>query len=185
MSEPPIVVIYAHPAPTRSRVNQPLADALAALPQVQVRDLYRSYPDYDIDVVPEQRALAKAEIVVLQYPVHWYSVPPLLKLWLDEVLEYGWAYGPGGTALRGKSMLAVASTGGTFDSYDADGSHGHPIGDFLLPLEQTALLCGMNWLPPVVLHDADNADAAVLADHIAHVCGRIGTSAAADAEVRA
>ena len=54
----------------------------------------------------------------------------------------------------------------------------------MLPLEQTALLCGMNWLPPVVLHDADNADAQALADHIAHVCGRLGTDAM-PAEVRA
>ena len=132
---------------------------------------------------------AAADTVVLQYPVHWYSVPALLKLWLDEVLEYGWAYGPGGTALRGKSVLAVASTGGTFDSYGPEGNHGHPIEAFLLPLEQTARLCGMDWLPPLVLHDADNTDAHVLAGHIAHVCRRIGahegSPPAAGAEVRA
>ncbi len=173
MTEPPIVVIYARPTPSRSRVNRPLADALAALPQVQVRDLYRSYVDYDVDVVAEQRVLSVSDTIVLQFPVRWYSVPALLKLWLDEVLEPGWAYGPGGTALRGKSLLAVVSTGGTADAYGPDGTHGHPIGDFLLPLEQSALLCGMNWLPPVVLHDANNADAQALAEHIAHVCGRL------------
>jgi glutathione-regulated potassium-efflux system ancillary protein KefF len=43
----------------------------------------------------------------------------------------------------------------------------------------------MNWLPPVVLHDADNADANALADHIAHVCGRLGTSQAGTSEARA
>nr|WP_084791918.1 MULTISPECIES: NAD(P)H-dependent oxidoreductase [Cupriavidus] len=188
-SESPIVVIYAHPTPGRSRVNRPLAEALASRPHIDVRDLYCRYVDYDIDVVAEQRALAAADTVVLQYPVHWYSVPPLLKLWLDEVLEYGWAYGPGGTALRGKSMLAVASTGGTFDSYGPEGNHGHPIEAFLLPLEQTARLCGMDWLPPQVLHDADNTDTQALAEHIAHVCRRIGahtdSPVAAGAEVRA
>ncbi|WP_427311711.1 NAD(P)H-dependent oxidoreductase [Cupriavidus sp. H39] len=184
MTEPPIVVIYAHPAPSRSRVNRPLADALSALPQVQVRDLYRSYVDYDIDVVAEQRVVSVSDTIVLQFPVRWYSVPALLKLWLDEVLEPGWAYGPGGTALRGKSLLAVVSTGGTADAYGPEGIHGHPVAEFLLPLEQTALLCGMTWLPPVVLHDAHNADAQALADHIAHVCGRLGTHAV-PAEVQA
>ncbi|RZT29672.1 glutathione-regulated potassium-efflux system oxidoreductase KefF [Cupriavidus agavae] len=169
MDEPPIVVIYAHPAPRRSRVNHPLAEALAELPHVEVRELYKRYVDYDIDVVAEQRLLATAETVVLQFPVRWYSVPALMKLWLDEVLEHGWAYGPGGTALRGKSMLAVVSTGGHADAYGPDGVHGHPIGDFLLPLEQTALLCGMSWLPPVVLHDADRADPDAVALHIEHV----------------
>lgn len=169
MNEPPIVVIYAHPTPRRSRVNHPLAEALAALPHVEVRELYRLYVDYDIDVVAEQRLLSTAETVVLQFPVRWYSVPALMKLWLDDVLESGWAYGPGGTALRGKSMLAVASAGGHADAYGPDGAHGHPIEDFLLPLEQTALLCGMTWLPPVVLHDADNADTDAVARHIEHV----------------
>ena len=148
MTEPPIVVIYAHPAPRHSRVNRPLADALAALPHVEVRELYRLYVDYDIDVVAEQRLLSTAETVVLQFPVRWYSVPALLKLWLDDVLENGWAYGPGGTALRGKSMLAVVSTGGHTDAYGPDGAHGHPIGEFLLPLEQTAQLCGMTPTTP-------------------------------------
>ena len=169
MNEPPIVVIYAHPAPRRSRVNHPLAEALAELPHVAVRELYSLYVDYDIDVVAEQRLLSTAETVVLLFPVRWYSVPALLKLWLDDVLEMGWAYGPGGTALRGKSVLAVVSAGGQADAYGPDGTHGHPIGDFLLPLEQTALQCGMSWMPPIVLHDADRADTDAVALHIEHV----------------
>ncbi len=185
MTEPSIVVIYAHPTPRRSRANRPLAEALDGLPQVQVRDLYGRYVDYDIDVVDEQRALSTAEMIVLQYPVRWYNVPALLKLWLDEVLESGWAYGPGGTALRGKSLLVMASTGGHADSYTPEGNHGHTIDEFLLPLEQTAQLCGMTWLPPVVLHDADNVDTARLAEHIEHAVRRLHAPAAASrGEVR-
>jgi glutathione-regulated potassium-efflux system ancillary protein KefF len=135
-------------------VNRTLAAALDALPQVHLHDLYRRYPDYDIDVVAEQRSLATAGTVVLQFPVYWYSVPALLKLWIDEVLERGWAYGPGGTALRGKSMLVLATTGGQADSYGAEGAHRHEMAAFLLPLAQTARLCGMEWLPPVILHNA-------------------------------
>lgn len=188
MTPPRILVIYAHPAPRRSRVNKPLADALASLPGVAIHDLYRRYPDFDIDARTEQAAVEAAELIVFQFPVQWYMTPSLLKEWLDVVLEMGWAYGPGGTALRGKSVLAVASTGGTFDSYGPEGNHGHPIEAFLLPLEQTARLCGMDWLPPLVLHDADNTDAQALAGHITHVCRRIGahegSPATAGAEVR-
>ncbi|WP_423198413.1 MULTISPECIES: glutathione-regulated potassium-efflux system oxidoreductase KefF [unclassified Cupriavidus] len=176
MDEPPIVVIYAHPAPRRSRVNHPLAEALAELPHVEVRDLYRHYVDYDIDAVAEQRAVSAADVIVLQFPLRWYSVPALLKLWLDDVLEFGWAYGPGGTALRGKSMLVVVSTGGQADAYGPDGMHGRPIEDFLLPLQQTATRCGMDWLDPIVLHDADNADADALAHHIEHVARHLSPS---------
>lgn len=51
-----ILVIYAHPAPRRSRANKPLARALASLPGVAMHDLYRQYPDFDIDVRVEQEA---------------------------------------------------------------------------------------------------------------------------------
>lgn len=183
MTEPPIVVIYAHPAPRRSRVNHPLAEALAELSHVEVRELYRRYVDYDIDVVAEQRALSGADVVVLQFPLRWYNVPALLKLWLDDVLEPGWAYGPGGTALRGKSMLAVVSTGGQADAYGPDGMHGRPIEDFLLPLQQTATRCGMSWVAPIVLHDADNADADALALHIEHVARHLSPSSPLPADI--
>ncbi|WP_426990111.1 NAD(P)H-dependent oxidoreductase [Cupriavidus sp. 30B13] len=178
-AEPPILVIYAHPRPRLSRVNQPLASALRALPAVTVHDLYARYTDYDIDVVEEQRALARAATLVLQFPVQWYSVPALLKLWMDEVLESGWAYGPGGTALRGKSMLVAASTGGHADSYGPDGTHGHGIDEYMLPLAQTAVLCGMNWLAPLVLHDANQVDKDALAGHIARVSGVLGAAGVA------
>ena len=49
---------------------------------------------------------------MLLHPIQWYSMPALKKLWLDDVLTYGWAYGPGGTALQGKDIWLVATTGG-------------------------------------------------------------------------
>ncbi|MEZ5580673.1 MAG: NAD(P)H-dependent oxidoreductase [Candidatus Competibacteraceae bacterium] len=71
-------------------------EAAAAVPGVAVRNLYERYPDFDIDARAEQQAIQSAELLVFQYPTYWYSPPPLLKLWIDTVLEPGWAYGPGG-----------------------------------------------------------------------------------------
>ncbi len=47
-------------------------------------------------------------------------MPPLMKLWLDEVFAFGWAYGPGGRALRGKDLWLVGRHGGPQDSYHPD-----------------------------------------------------------------
>ena len=163
------LVIHAHPRASASIVTEALRRTLSSQPDTTERPLYHLYPDFDIDIAAERAALNEADLVVWLSPVYWYSVPALLKHWFDQVLAYGWAYGPGGTALRGKSMLVVVSTGGHADAYGPDGSHGHPIADFLLPLEQTALLCGMTWLPPVVLHDAGNADPEAIAQHVEHV----------------
>ena len=57
MTSSRILVVYAHPAPRRSRVNKPLARMLAGLPGVAMHDLYWHYPDFDIDVRTEQEAL--------------------------------------------------------------------------------------------------------------------------------
>jgi glutathione-regulated potassium-efflux system ancillary protein KefF len=149
-----ILVLLAHPDLRHSRVCRLLSDRLRALPGLRLRDLYALYPDYWIDVEAERAALLPARLVVWLHPVHWYGATPLLKLWMDEVLGHGWAFGPGGTQLAGKDLLLVASTGGGAASYSASGSHGGPFELFLPPYRQTAHLCRMRFLDPMLLHDA-------------------------------
>jgi glutathione-regulated potassium-efflux system ancillary protein KefF len=161
-----VLVLAAHPQLEHSRANRKLLRAARAVPGVQVRDLYALYPDYLIDVDAEQTALARARLVVWQHPIHWYNMPPLMKLWLDEVLAFGWAYGPGGQALRGKDLWLVASTGGPEDSYRPQSYNRYHFDAFLPPYEQTAALCGMRFLPPLVLHGAHRVGSDDLAAHV-------------------
>lgn len=149
-----VYVLAAHPHWRDSRVNRRLLEAARAVRRAEVHDLYASYADYDIDVAAEQARAAQAQLLVLLHPVQWYSMPALLKLWLDQVLSYGWAYGPGGTALQGKDLWLVATTGGPEASYHPSGYNRYFFDAFLPPYEQTAALCGMRFLPPLVLHGA-------------------------------
>ncbi len=73
-----ILIIYAHPYPRHSHANQRLLQAVRDLPEVEVRSLYELYPDFNIDINAEQQALERADLVVLQHPMQWYSFPPLL-----------------------------------------------------------------------------------------------------------
>jgi glutathione-regulated potassium-efflux system ancillary protein KefF len=165
---PDIVVLVAHPQQEHSRVNRALLQAVrqAAHPRVEVRDLYTLYPDYLIDVAAEQAALTQAQLVVWQHPIHWYGMPPLMKLWLDEVFTFGWAYGPDGTRLRGKDLWLVASTGGPQESYRPDSYNRYFFDAFMPPYEQTAALAGMRFLHPLVLHGAHRAPPAELQAHV-------------------
>ncbi len=163
-----ILVLAAHPDLARSHVTRSLLGALRASPaadRVELRDLYRLYPDFHIDVLAEQQALQAARLVVMLHPIYWYSMPALQKLWLDEVPRLGWAYGPGGTALHGKDFWLVASTGGGAEAYAPGGHNHHPITDFLLPYRQSVHTCGMTWLPPHILHAAHRASAAQIQAH--------------------
>ena len=163
---PDIYVLAAHPDWRESRVNRPLMDAARSLGRVRVQDLYTRYPDYAIDVAAEQAALAKAQLVVLLHPIQWYSMPALQKLWLDDVLTYGWAYGDNGTALQGKDLWLVATTGGPAASYHPGGYNRYFFDAFLPPYEQSAAVCGMRFLPPMVLHGAHIVEADVVARHV-------------------
>jgi glutathione-regulated potassium-efflux system ancillary protein KefG len=147
-----LLVLFAHPAFERSRVHRRLAAAATSLPGLTFHDLYEAYPDFDVDVRREQALLTAHDLVVLQHPMFWYSTPALVKQWEDLVLEHGWAYGTGGTALRGRRLLSVITTGGREASYRADGMNRFSVRELFRPLEQTALLCGMEYLPPFVVH---------------------------------
>ena len=147
-----VLVLFAHPALHHSRVQHALLAAARTVADITIHDLYEAYPDFDVDVPHEQALLAAHDVVVWQHPFYWYSTPPLVKQWEDLVLTHGWAYGRGGTALQGKSWLHVLSAGGTDEAYQPEGHNRFTMPELLRPLELTARLCGMHWLPPFVVH---------------------------------
>jgi glutathione-regulated potassium-efflux system ancillary protein KefG len=149
-----VLVNFAHPVLERSRVNRRLLDAIRDLDGVTVRDLYEAYPTLHIDVACEQDLLVAHDVIVFQHPFYWYSTPALLKEWQDLVLEHGWAYGQGGTRLRGKLTFNALTTGGPQTAYRRDGYNRYTIRELLAPWDQTAHLCGMRFLAPFVVHAA-------------------------------
>jgi glutathione-regulated potassium-efflux system ancillary protein KefG len=163
-----VVVLLAHPALHRSEVNRPMAEAVGDLDGVTLIDLYAEYPDFQIDIDAEQRRLLEHEVIVFQHPLYWYSTPAILKEWQDLVLEHGFAYGTDGTLLHGKIFFSALTAGGLEAAYCAAGFNHFTIRELLHPLEQTAALCGMIYLPPFALFGARMAvDDGRLEAHIA------------------
>jgi glutathione-regulated potassium-efflux system ancillary protein KefG len=149
-----VLILFAHPVVERSRVNRRLLATAREVTGVTIHDLYEVYPTLDIDVKREQRLLLDHDVIVFQHPFYWYSAPAILKEWQDLVLEHGWAYGHGGTQLRGKITLNAISTGGPESSYHRDGYNRFTIRELLAPWNQTAHLCGMRFLAPFAVHAA-------------------------------
>ncbi len=161
-----VLILFAHPVYERSRVNRRMVDAVSDLDGVTVHDLYTVYPTMRVDVRREQALLVEHDVVVFQHPFYWYSTPAIMKEWQDLVLEHGWAYGQGGTQLRGKLTFNVVTTGGPATAYRRDGYNRFTVRELLAPYDQTAHLCGMRYLPPFAVHaalkvvgDADVAEA--------------------------
>jgi len=152
-----VLVLFAHPSLDRSEVNCELLRASNEVEDVTVVDLYAEYPTFRIDVDREQQRLAAHDTVVFMFPLYWYSTPAILKEWQDLVLEYGYAYGHEGNALHGKWFLCALTAGGRADAYREEGLNHYTIRELLRPLEQTAVLCGMRFLPPYTLFGARTA----------------------------
>ena len=152
-----ILILFAHPRPDRSVANARLVDEVCPIQGITFVDLYAEYPRFEIDVDREQTRLAEHDVIVFQHPLFWYSTPAILKEWQDLVLEYGFAYGSGGHALDGKLFLNVITTGGAREAFTREGYQHFNIRELLTPIEQTATLCRMVYLPPLVLYAAGHA----------------------------
>ncbi len=145
-----VLINYGHRRPQASQFNAKLAAAVRDLPGVTFNDLSERYPDFQIDGEHERALLLAHDVVVLQFPFHWYHTPAILKEWQDEVLAFGFAYGPGGDKLKGKSMMIAMTTGGPAESYQHGGYNHYSFDELLSPLHAIANLTGMHWLPPFV-----------------------------------
>lgn len=147
-----ILILFAHPALEKSRIHRSFIKHIKDLDHVTFHDLYELYPDFDVNVKREQELLLRHDIIIWQHPFYWYSCPALIKQWQDLVLEHGWAYGRGGTALTGKRVFNVISCAGSREVYRREGKNRFTINELLAPFDQTAFLCHMEYMPPFVVH---------------------------------
>ena len=147
-----VLIYYAHPGHKHSNANRAMLDRAKSIDDIGILDLYATYPRFDINIDREQRRLLEVDVVVIQCPLFWYSTPALIKEWEDLVLEHGFAYGEGGDKLAGKKLLLAVTAAGPEEAYTPEGYQHYPIRTFLTPLEQTARLCHMQFVPPLVLY---------------------------------
>ena len=142
------LVIYSHTYPEKSVSGRAILEVLHATPGFEIRNIETLYPDLDqIDVVAEQRALIEADVIIFQHPVFWYSGTSGLKRWMDEVLQFGFAYGDGGDKLHGKKFIHSFTVGSEAAAY---------VGELerviCAPFEATANYCGMDYVQAFPLY---------------------------------
>ncbi len=175
MNKKKVLILFAHPRLEKSRANSALLRHVPHLPNITFHDLYERYPDFNIDLEHEKHLLLEHDLIVWQHPFYWYSAPPLLKQWIDVVLEFGWAYGPGGNVLAGKLIFNLITSGGGREVYHREGRNRYTVGEFLVPFKQTATLCQMRYLPPFAvqgthqLTDAQLEEYAVQYKHLLEI----------------
>lgn len=159
-------LILSHPNLAASKANRALVDAVRGLPGIEVAHLEALYPDGRIDAETETRRLLDADRIVLQFPMYWYSTPPLLKQWQDDVLTPILYLKPEiGAQLAGKPLRIVTTTAGEAEAYRPDGRNLFTVEQLFAPLRAMANRSGFAWETPFVAHDMREPTAAQLALH--------------------
>lgn len=156
-----IVVISGHPDLNKSTTNKTILETLDKAGNdrslnISIRYLDKLYPNsYDVDIESEQAEMLKADIIVLQFPLYWYSVPAILKNWLDKVFTFGFAFGPEGSKLEGKKLLISTTIGSSEDNYveSDDKNIDKSIEAFLKPLMALGKYSSMEVLPAIYSFD--------------------------------
>ncbi len=140
-----VLVVSGHTDLKNSVANKKILEELKKIPNIEIDCLSELYPDYRIDVEKEQEKLLKADIIVLQYPLFWYSMPSLLEKWMEDVFKHGFSHGRIGDKLKGKKLIASFTTGAPKESYQN-------IEDYLNPIKGTCALCQMEYIGCVVTY---------------------------------
>jgi len=134
------------------------------------------------DIAREQDKLRWADALILQFPLWWFSMPAILKGWVERVYANGFGYGVGEHSdarwgdrygegnLAGKRAMLVVTAGGWESHYGPRGING-PIDDLLFPIQHGILhYPGFDVLPPHVVYRTGKMDAA----RFAATCDMLG-----------
>jgi NAD(P)H dehydrogenase (quinone) len=123
------------------------------------------------DVIAEQEKLRMAEAVILVFPLWWFSMPAIMKGWIDRVWAFGLAYGYQGAgnthrygegAFAGKRALLCVSVGGPEEDYSPRGING-PLEQLLFPITHgTLFFPGMSVLPTFAGYGTAHMDGAAM-----------------------
>lgn len=122
------------------------------------------------DVRGELERLLRADLLLLVFPLFWFSVPAIMKGWIDRVLLSGPTYGGrrfyDRGPLKGKRAAVALSLGGREHMFGEGAVHG-PLEDMLRPLLRGTLhYTGMDVLPPFVAWHVPYVDEATRAGYL-------------------
>ncbi|MGP6139169.1 MULTISPECIES: NAD(P)H-dependent oxidoreductase [unclassified Jeotgalibaca] len=148
------LVIVSHPELRESHTQRFLWESLPT-ENITWHHLEEKYPDGIIDVNQEQNLLKAHDRIVFQFPLYWYSSPPLLKKWQDSVLTEGFAYGRYGSQLASKELLLVIATGVPEKAYQPGESEDFTLPELLRPFQAMATKCELVYLPVFVISQFD------------------------------
>jgi len=150
------LVLFAHPYFEHSTTNVRLLECYDDLDNITFRDLYQDYPDFHIQPFRERKRIVEYDRIIFHFPIIWFGLPPLLKLWIDEVFDMRWISESGINILSGKDALIITSVGGRESNYTQEGKYGTGVEELLCGLKVSLHVNNINLKKIHIIYNADN-----------------------------
>ena len=121
------LIILAHQGIQNSVINKRLLrEAPKEQQRFSVHDLTQVYGSGDIDAAREQELIRAHDVLVLQFPLHNFSCPPILKSWIDAVMTDG---------IAGRKVALAVTAGIKKSDYSPQGRYHFSLREVLTPFE--------------------------------------------------
>ena len=134
------------------------------------------------DIAAEQDKVDAADLILFQFPMWIYSMPAILKGWVERVMSFGYSHNVGQMFekghMAGKQAMLSLTTNGRPDAFHGEGPHGS-IDDLLRPIHNGLRFQGFEMLPPFIAYDVVRADAAARQAYLSDFRDRLGSIEAA------
>lgn len=121
------------------------------------------------DIQLEQEKIKWADLLIFQFPLWWFSVPAILKGWMDRVLAAGFAYDKEhqfkSAPLFGRKALVVVTTQAPESSYQKNGVNGD-IHSILYPITHSLHFIGWEVLEPFIAYEITTEDKKYRENHL-------------------
>lgn len=128
------LVLFAHPYLEYSSSNRELINFYERHQHYTFRDLYEEYPDFHIAAFRERKRIFEYERFIFHFPLVWFGIPPLLKLWLNEVLDQDWQKPETENPLDGKEVTILVTTVSKESSFGKEGKHQYTVDELISEL---------------------------------------------------
>lgn len=115
------LVLFAHPYLEHSKSNLELINFYVRHQHYTFRDLYEEYPDFHIAAFRERKRIVDYERIVFHFPLIFFGIPPLLKLWIDEVFDNSWQKDGEDNPLQGKEATILITTNHNEEDFSEKG----------------------------------------------------------------
>ncbi len=125
------LVLFAHPYLEHSKSNRELINFYVRHQHYDFRDLYEEYPDFHIPAFRERKRIGNYDRIIFHFPLIWFGIPPLLKLWMDEVFDVKWQKEDINNPMEGQEAIILVTTNFREQHFTKEGQFGHTMDELL------------------------------------------------------